>query len=140
MRAFNSTEDPSELQLSSSQTEALTRNTLLHARKNSNSPYDVAAVYSGTTLVGNALNPNPADIGGASSSPPGSGKFYGSSTGSAKSPKSALAEAWGRADPEPFEDFSAGGYIESSSAQDGGFSDLPKYDNPSNGRTADISE
>lgn len=100
MRAFN--DDPSD-----SQAFSLTRDTLRHARKNSSSPYDIAGLYSGAAganLVGNNLNPNPSDIGFSSRD----NAYIG---GTAKSPKSALAEAWGRADPEPFEEFSAGGYI-----------------------------
>lgn len=85
MRAFN---EPEPIDTSGDAT--LTRDALRHARKNSNSPYDVAAVYTNTNLVGNNLS-----YDGGPKSPP----------------KSALAEAWGRGDPEPFEEFSAGGYI-----------------------------
>ena len=59
--------------------------TQLHKRKNSDSPYAIATAYTGTTGPNQYFEP--------------------------KSPvKSALAVAWGRADPEPFEEFSAGGY------------------------------
>jgi len=90
MRAFNDSDAPNAS--SDAGDAALTRDALRHARKNSNSPYDVAAVYTGHKLVGNNPNYNPHE--GLPKSPP----------------KSALAEAWGRADPEPFEEFSAGGY------------------------------
>lgn len=90
MRAFNDSDAPTAS--SDAGDATLTRDALRHARKNSNSPYDVAAVYTGRTLVGNNPNYNPHE--GLPKSPP----------------KSALAEAWGRADPEPFEEFSAGGY------------------------------
>lgn len=93
MRAFNDNDIPPS---SSGTADAvLTRDALQHNRKNSNSPYDVAAVYTGQKLVGN--NPNHEGL-------------------PRSSPKNALAEAWGRADPEPFEEFSAGGYTASNRA------------------------
>ncbi|KAF9512584.1 hypothetical protein BS47DRAFT_1045337 [Hydnum rufescens UP504] len=60
--------------------------TQLHRRKNSDSPYAIATTYIGTTGVNRYSEPLKSPV------------------------KSALAEAWGRADPEPFEEFSAGGY------------------------------
>jgi hypothetical protein len=106
MRAFNDADVPTSS--SDAGDASLTRDALRHARKNSNSPYDVAAVYTGQKLVGN--NPN-----------------YSPSEGLPKSPaKNALAEAWGRADPEPFEEFSAGGYVASSNASVESYQ-YPKY-------------
>ncbi|KAF8308736.1 hypothetical protein DL93DRAFT_1857903 [Clavulina sp. PMI_390] len=102
MRAFNDSAHEATTD------SALTRDALRHARKNSNSPYDVAAVYTGTNLVGNNPNYIPGD--GLPKSPP----------------KSALAEAWGRADPEPFEEFSAGvGFVNGNGTTNGGANGAP---------------
>lgn len=116
MRAFTVSEtDPPPVSVSA------TRDALRHARKNSNSPYDVAAVYSGQQLVGNNPNYIPdedRDRGG------GGGAGYGGP----RSPyKSSLAEAWGRADPEPFEEFSAGGYVAGGAAQPSTAYPMPQY-------------
>lgn len=131
MRAFNETSADAPPSADSG-SAALTRDALRHARKNSNSPYDVAAVYTGQQLVGN--NPN-----------------YLPNDGAPKSPqKSALAEAWGRADPEPFEEFSAGGYVAGQNTATTDSYPYPQYGdmegamsgvatNANNGRDQDLS-
>ena len=85
MRAFN--EEEAILAAAPSLDDNLA-SSLKHVRKISDSPYAVAAIPAPTSPP----IPSSYDV------------YY--SRPSIKT----LAEAWGRADPEPFEEFSAGGY------------------------------